>query len=148
MRLKNREVEIRGGRRIAVLLACAVLALATCASAVALHMNVDAAAAQDAKTNPKFVHVSAKVMQGNILTKVTPKYPPEAKEKRIQGKVTLGATISPQGTVEDLKVVSGPKELRQSALDAVRQWTYKPFLLNGQPIEVKTTINVIYSLTK
>lgn len=148
MRLKNRDVEVKGGRRIAMLLACAVLAVATCASAVALHLNVDAAAAQSAKTNPKVVHVSAGVMAGNVLTKVVPKYPPEAKKKRIQGRVTLGATISPQGTVEDLKVVSGPKELRQSALDAVRQWTYKPFLLNGQPIEVKTTINVTYSLTK
>jgi TonB family protein len=148
MRLKNREVEIKGGRRIAALFACAVLAGATCVSALALHMNVDAAAAPDAKSNPKFVHVSPSVMQGNVLSKVMPKYPPEAKKKRIQGKVTLDATISEQGDVEDLKVASGPEALRQSALDAVKQWKYRPFLLNGQPIAVKTTINVIYSLQK
>lgn len=148
MRLKNREVEIKGGRRIAALLACAVLAGATCVSALALHMNVDAAAAPDAKANPKFVHVSAGVMAGNIESKVMPKYPPEAKKKHIQGKVTLDATISEQGDITDLTVASGPEALRQSALDAVKQWKYKPFLLNGRPVAVKTTINVIYSLQK
>lgn len=146
MRLKNREVGVKGGRRIVMLLACAVLAVATCASAVALHLNVDAAAAQNAKTNPKVVHVSAGVMQGNILTKVMPKYPQEAKDRHIQGTVRLDATIGKDGAVQDLKVISGPKELRQSALDAVNQWKYKPYLLNGNPVEVQTTINVIYSL--
>lgn len=146
MRLKNRNSEIIGMRRITMLLACAVLAGATCASAVALHMNVDAAAAPDAKSNPKFVHVSAGVMAGNVVTKVMPKYPPEAKKKRIQGRVTLNATISEQGDITDLTVASGPEALRRSALDAVKQWKYKPFLLNGRPVAVKTTINVIYSL--
>jgi outer membrane biosynthesis protein TonB len=56
--------------------------------------------------------------------------------------------IGKDGTVEELKVASGPKELQQSSLDAVRQWIYKPFLLNGDPVEVKTTINVVYSLAK
>ena len=64
------------------------------------------------------------------------------------GWVQLDAVISKTGEVEQLKVASGPKELQQSALDAVRQWTYKPFLLNGQPIEVRTTINVNYSLAR
>jgi outer membrane biosynthesis protein TonB len=56
--------------------------------------------------------------------------------------------IGKDGTVEELRVASGPKELQQSSLDAVRQWIYKPFLLNGDPVEVKTTINVVYSLAK
>jgi len=73
-------------------------------------------------------------------------YPEEAKEKHVQGAVTLHAIISKTGTVESLDVISGPEELRDSALDAFRQWTYKPFLLNGQPVEVETTIIVVYNL--
>ena len=69
-----------------------------------------------------------------------------AKKARIQGKVLLNAEIGKDGTVEKLEVVSGPSELKQSSLDAVRQWTYKPFLLNGEPVNVKTTITVIYTL--
>jgi outer membrane biosynthesis protein TonB len=62
--------------------------------------------------------------------------------------VVLNAVIGKDGTVQNLNVVSGPGELQQSSLDAVSQWTYKPYLLNGDPIEVETTINVIYSLAK
>jgi len=86
-------------------------------------------------------------MQGQIVHKVTPVYPEDAKQAQIVGKVQLEAVIGKTGEVEQLKVVSGAKELQQSALDAVRQWTYKPFLLNGAPVEVKTTINVTYSLS-
>ena len=87
-------------------------------------------------------------MQENLISKVTPKYPPEAKVARIEGTVVLDAVIDKSGRVERLNVVSGPGELQQSALNAVRQWRYKPFLLNGKPIEVETTINVVYSLAK
>ena len=87
-------------------------------------------------------------MAGNILTKAVPKYPPDAKKAKIQGKVVLSAVIGKDGNVENLRVISGPKELQQSSLDAVRQWTYKPYLLNGDPVEVKTTVNVVYSLGK
>jgi TonB family protein len=73
-------------------------------------------------------------------------YPPEAKAAHIQGAVVLSAIISKTGTVENLQVVSGPKELVTSALDAVKKWTYKPYLLNGEPTEVQTTITVNYSL--
>ena len=85
-------------------------------------------------------------MQHNILTKAIPVYPPAAKKARIQGKVVLDAVIGTDGTVENLRVISGPQELQQSALDAVRQWTYKPYLLNGDPVEVETTVNIIYNL--
>ena len=87
-------------------------------------------------------------MAENLLNKVVPVYPPEAKKARIQGTVVLDAVIGKDGKVENLRVVSGPSQLQQSSLDAVRQWTYKPYLLNGDPIEVKTTVNVVYSLGK
>jgi TonB family protein len=84
----------------------------------------------------------------HILTKVPPQYPPDAKKARIQGTVTLKAIIGEQGTVENLSVVSGPAALQQSSLDAVRQWTYKPFVVDGKPTAVETSIHVIYTLKK
>ena len=87
-------------------------------------------------------------MAGNLISKVSPVYPPDAKKARIQGKVLLKAVIGKDGHVEHLDVVSGPSELQQSSVDAVRQWVYKPYLLNGDPIEVETTISVIYTLKK
>jgi TonB family protein len=58
----------------------------------------------------------------------------------------LSVVVGEDGNVKNIQVVSGPNELQQSSIDAVRQWRYKPYLLNGDPIEVKTTINVIYAL--
>jgi TonB family protein len=115
-----------------------------------LSVRVDAFAADDkpgASPNGP-VNVSAETMQNQIVSKVMPAYPVDAKKARIQGSVKLDAVIGKTGEVEQLKVITGPKELQQSSLDAVRQWTYKPFLLNGQPIEVRTTINVNYSLAR
>ena len=85
-------------------------------------------------------------MARNLLTKAVPVYPPEAKKAKIQGKVVLSVVVGKDGNIENLQVLSGPTELQQSSLDAVRQWTYKPYILNGDPVEVKTTVNVIYSL--
>jgi len=95
---------------------------------------------------PKKVNISAGVAVGMILQKVTPVYPPIAKAARVQGTVVLQATISKTGSIENLKVVSGPAMLQQAALDAVRQWRYRPYLLNNEPVEVDTTVNVIFSL--
>jgi len=95
---------------------------------------------------PKKVNVSSGVMQGNVLVKTTPQYPAIAKAARIQGTVVLQATISKAGTIENLRVVSGPAMLQQAALDAVRSWRYKPYLLNGDPVEVETQVNVVFSL--
>jgi TonB family protein len=151
MRLTERRNEIRGWRRLGIAAACAVLGVGTCASALALGIHVDAVAKDGADSGTKKagpVAVSAKVMESQLLTKVAPTYPVEAKKERIQGKVVLNAVIGKSGSVENLGVGSGPKELQQSALDAVRQWTYKPFLLNGDPVEVKTTITVTYTLAK
>jgi protein TonB len=80
------------------------------------------------------------------VNKVLPAYPAIARAAGISGTVVLAATISRTGTIENLRVVSGPEMLRQSALDAVKQWSYKPYLLNGQPVEVETTVNVVFSL--
>jgi protein TonB len=73
-------------------------------------------------------------------------YPPIAKAARVSGTVVLHAVISTTGSVIELHVVSGPAMLQQSAIDAVKQWKYRPFLLNNQPVEVETTISVIYTL--
>lgn len=149
MNVSEKQQDIRGVRRVVILAACAALALATCGSALALGMHANAASGgSDSNANkaPKQLSVSADEMQQNILTKAVPVYPPAAKKARIQGKVTLDAVIGTDGHVENLRVLSGPQELQQSSLDAVRQWTYKPYLLNGDPVEVKTTVNVIYSL--
>ena len=73
-------------------------------------------------------------------------YPPIAKAARVSGTVVIQATISKTGTVENLRVISGPAMLQQSALDAVRSWRYRPYLLNNEPVEVETTVNVIFTL--
>jgi TonB family protein len=76
-----------------------------------------------------------------------PVYPPEAKADHVTGEVLLAATIGKDGTVEHLKLTQSVRaDVDASAMDAVRQWTYKPYLLNGDPIEVETTITVIYTL--
>jgi TonB family protein len=149
MKLTEKHKQIRGVRRAAAVAACALLALGTCGAALALAMHVDPASAEDhssASKPPKSLNVSAAIMSGNILTKAVPHYPDAAKKAKIQGTVALQAVIGRDGAIESLRVLSGPAELQQSALDAVRQWTYKPYLLNGDPIEVKTTINVVYNL--
>jgi len=150
MKLADHPSEIRGLRRFAAVAACLALGAATCASALALRMQVNSteASGNHPTAHPAKVNVSPEIMQNQIIYKVIPKYPVEAKKARIQGKVVLNAVIGKDGSVTDLKVDSGPKELRQSSLDAVKQWKYKPYLLNGQPVAVKTTINITYTLAE
>jgi protein TonB len=95
---------------------------------------------------PKKVSISGGVMAGNLIQKTTPVYPPIAKAARVQGTVVLQATISKTGAIEGLHVVSGPPMLQQAAKDAVMTWRYKPYLLSGEPVEVETTVNVIFTL--
>jgi TonB family protein len=149
MNLTEKHKEIGGVCRVAIVVACAALGLATCGSALALGMHVNAASAGDdssASKAPRQLTVPAAAMAENLLTKVMPEYPPAAKKAKIQGTVVLSAVIGKDGIVKNLRVLSGPQELQQSSLDAVRQWTYKPYLLNGDGIEVKTTVNVVYAL--
>jgi protein TonB len=95
---------------------------------------------------PKKINISAGVAQGMLIQKTTPNYPPIAKAARVSGTVVIQAKISKQGTIEDLHVVSGPAMLQQAALDAVKTWRYRPYLLNNEPVEVETTVNVIFTL--
>ncbi len=95
---------------------------------------------------PKKVVISSGVMAGNRLSGAVPQYPTIAKSARIQGAVVLAASISKTGSIENLRVVSGPPMLQSAALEAVRSWRYKPYLLNGVPVAVDTTITVIFHL--
>jgi periplasmic protein TonB len=95
---------------------------------------------------PRKMSVSSGVMDGYLLDKTVPQYPAIAKAARIQGTVVLQATISKTGLIQNLRVISGPPMLQQAAIDAVRSWRYKPYLLNRDPVEVETTINVVFNL--
>jgi protein TonB len=96
---------------------------------------------------PQRVRISQGVTKGLLIHRVEPPYPPLAKAARVQGEVVLSAIISVNGEIENLQLASGHPMLVPAALTAVRQWRYKPYLLNGQPVEVETTITVIFALT-
>jgi len=85
-------------------------------------------------------------MQGYLVQRVQPDYPPLARQARVQGTVVLAATISEQGRIENLQVTSGSPMLVAAAIEAVRRWRYRPFLLNGEPVEVSTSITIVFSL--
>jgi protein TonB len=92
------------------------------------------------------LRVSTTVEDGLLILKRVPVYPAIARAAGISGTVVLAATISKTGTIENLRVTSGPAILQQAALDAVSTWRYRPYLLDGQPVEVETTVNVIFTL--
>ncbi|SPF33652.1 Outer membrane transport energization protein TonB [Candidatus Sulfotelmatobacter kueseliae] len=96
---------------------------------------------------PQRIRISQGVTRGLLVHRVEPSYPPLARAARIQGEVVLSAVISINGDIQNLQLVSGHPMLVPAAITAVRQWRYKPYLLNGQPVEVETTITVIFSLT-
>jgi periplasmic protein TonB len=95
---------------------------------------------------PQKVRVSQGVTQGLLIHKVQPNYPPLARQARIQGSVVLQADISKNGTIENLHVISGHPMLTGAALEAVKQWRYKPYILNGEPVEVETQVTVNFTL--
>jgi periplasmic protein TonB len=84
--------------------------------------------------------------EGNLVYRVKPVYPPIAVSARIQGQVQLRAIISKTGTIENLVVENGPPMLIRSAIEAVKQWRYRPYILNDEPIEVETEITVNFTL--
>jgi periplasmic protein TonB len=96
---------------------------------------------------PQRVRVSLGVSQGLLIKKVQPVYPPLARQARIQGVVLLQAEISKDGTIENLRLISGHPMLAPAAIDAVKQWRYKPYLLNGEPVAVETQVQVNFSLS-
>jgi periplasmic protein TonB len=81
-----------------------------------------------------------------LAYRIEPSYPILARQAHIQGAVVLNAVIDKDGNVEKLQVVSGPPMLAAAAIDAVKQWRYKPFFFNGRPLEVETTITVTFEL--
>jgi periplasmic protein TonB len=91
-------------------------------------------------------HVSSGVASGQLLVPIQPQYPAIAREARIQGAVVVAATISTEGRIESLRVMSGPPMLVNAAVDAIRQARYRPWTLNGQAVEVETTISVVFTL--
>jgi TonB family protein len=95
---------------------------------------------------PKRLRVSTGVAEGLKTHNVAPKYPVEAREQRIQGDVLLQATIDTKGNLVKLKVVQGDPVLVEAAVDAVKQWRYRPYILKGEPVEVETTIRIQFHL--
>jgi periplasmic protein TonB len=108
--------------------------------------SISSAGATLAKPAPQLLRVSQGVMEGLVLKRVQPRYPTQALQMRIQGSVQLQATISKSGDIENLKVVSGDSVLSHAAVEAVRQWKYKPYYLNGDPVQIETQILVNFKL--
>ena len=106
-----------------------------------------AAVAVPKAATPTRVRVSQGVSAGLLIKRVTPNYPQLAKQARIQGQVVLQAEISKDGTIQNLQLISGHPMLAPAAIEAVKQWRYKPYLLNGEPVAVDTQVIVNFSLS-
>ena len=92
------------------------------------------------------LRISQGVSQGLILKRVQPTYPPQAMQMRLEGVVELQANISKTGSITGIRQLSGQAVLGRAAIDAVKQWKYKPYYLNGEPVEVQTQITVNFKL--
>ena len=105
-------------------------------------------AAKAAKVVPSGAAISGGVAEGLLVRKTAPIYPNFAKSAHVEGTIVIGATITKSGALTNLHVVSGPGMLREAAMDAVKNWRYRPYMLNNQPIDVDTTISLVFSLSK
>jgi periplasmic protein TonB len=94
------------------------------------------------------MRLASRVAESNLIHDVAPTYPPEAGRARIEGTVVLLAVIAKDGTVQDVRVESGLPVLAQAAINAVKQWRYKPYILNGEPIEVASQITINFTLPR
>lgn len=176
MQLTTKRSELGSVRRWALLAASAAIAVGTCLSAMAMQADVKpaaeakngvvgpgasetvaglvppslpvapVAAKEPAEARNGVAELSASEAVANLISKVTPKYPAEAKKARVEGTVELKAIIGEDGHMQNLQAISGPPELIQPAMEAVQQWVYRPYLLNGKPTKVETLISVIYTL--
>ncbi|HSK44162.1 MAG TPA: energy transducer TonB [Candidatus Binatia bacterium] len=115
---------------------------------VALSVLVALAAFAAAQDNPppKRLRVSSGVANSLKIHDAQPHYPREAKEQGIQGDVILQATIDAKGNLVNLKAVQGDPILVKAAVDAVKKWRYRPYILNGEPVEVETTIKIQFHM--
>ena len=99
-------------------------------------------------TPVKRMRIASRVAEANLIRDVTPQYPPEAGRARLEGTVVLMAVIGKDGSVTDLRVESGLPILAQAAIDAVKQWRYKPYLVDGEPVEVDSRITINFTLSR
>jgi protein TonB len=111
-----------------------------------LGVLVSARAQTDTVAKPKKLRISSGVAAGLKMHDVAPKYPKEAREKGIQGDVLLQAMIDTKGNIASLQAVQGDPILVEASIEAVKQWRYKPYVLNGEPVEVETTIKIQFHL--
>lgn len=102
---------------------------------------------QDQSSSAQSVELPSGVAAGLLIKKVRPDYPKKARKRRIQGTVIMTATIRKEGDITDLTLVSGDSLLAEAAFAAVKQWKYRPYLVNGQPVAVKTQVQVNFVLT-
>jgi len=100
------------------------------------------------ETNAQRLQIGGNVQSANLVTKIVPAYPPLAKQARVQGTVSLAVVIGKDGVVLNVEVISGDPLLTEAAVDAVRQWVYRPTLLNGEPVEVATHVDVNFTLSQ
>jgi protein TonB len=100
-----------------------------------------------APTATKRIRISQGVTEGRLIQKIEPRYPALAQAARIRGQVLLTAIISKTGEIQNLVLVSGHPLLVPAAMEAVKKWRYRPYLLNGEPVEVETTITVNFELS-
>jgi len=146
MDLKQNRVAVGGARRFAMIAACAAITLGTCASALALRVEVT-----DPETQNPAKPIPAHVKDVKILHKQPPVYPVQAKASgdTLNGSVQLDVVVGITGEAENIRVKKSLREdYDKSAIDAVRNWRWEPFHVNGQPIEVITTVTITYSLKK
>ena len=101
-----------------------------------------------AQIRPSRVRVSQGVMEGMLIEKTSPTYPPLASQARIEGVVVLNVTISKTGDVSQIQLVSGHPMLAPAAIEAVKKWKYRPYLLNGEAVEVETQVQVNFVLAR
>ena len=117
-------------------------------SPVALAAELGCGEAVMPKPLPQAVNISQGVSRGLLIKKVQPVYPQNALAMRVEGSVELMAMIKKTGEIAQLKVLSGNLQLTKAATDAVKQWKYKPYLLNGEPVEIQTQITINFKLPK
>jgi len=113
---------------------------------VAFLVLVSLASLATAQAGPPLVHAVESVMAKQLVTKVPPVYPPLARQAHLQGRVVLQVRISKSGDVVNLQLISGHPMLAPAAIEAVKQWKYMPYLLNGEPVEVETKVTVNFTL--
>lgn len=151
MNLMVKRREMKGRARLAAGAACVVLGVAACGTAMALRMEVKAAAATkraDSQAPAKHAEVPPGEMAGQIISRQMPVYPAKAKADKdtVDGPVVIGVTVDKDGVPTDLHITKSLRaDYDESALTSVKTWRYKPYLLNGEPVAVETSITITYS---